>query len=53
MEPVQIKIKKLYHDMKVPVIAAEGSACWGVYSIQDVWLPTGLLISVDTGLSYD
>lgn len=47
-----IKVKKLHPDVKLPTKATEGSACWDVYSLEDIWLSLSPKL-VSTGLSIE
>jgi len=50
---VQIKVKKLHPDAKLPTKATEGSACYDIYSSEDVMLFGGIVIAVPTGLALE
>ena len=50
---VTIRVKKLHPDAKLPTKATDGSACWDVYSLQDISLNYPQVTDIPTGLQFE
>jgi len=53
MNKVDIKIKKLHEEAKVPIHATKHAAGFDIYSLNDVLLEPGKTIKVSTGIAFE
>lgn len=53
MEPMQIKVKKLHQDAKVPAYAHEGDAGMDLFVLEDMMLVPGRPTKVRTGVAME
>jgi len=50
---IQIKVKKLHPDAKLPTRGSEEAACWDIYALEDTLINTRVAIPVRTGLAVE
>jgi len=50
---IDVKVKRLSPDVKLPTQAYKGDAGWDVYSVVEVYIPAGEMREVKTGISLE
>lgn len=48
-----IKVKKLHPQAKLPKKSTDGSACFDIYTLEDIYLTNNTLIKARTGLAFE
>lgn len=50
---MEVKIKKLHPDAKMPTQGTSGAACFDLYAVEDTALENGMPVKVRTGLAFE
>jgi dUTP pyrophosphatase len=53
MKPIELKIKRLHHDARLPTYGSDGAAAFDLYAINDGTVPAGAAAVLRTGLAFE